>query len=344
MANVNNAQQIIDDSQLTNMVAQQGFEHRLQQRSNNSEHTTTLMEGSFFFDNLPSGISIHGTEATETRDIFSSTELPASLSFNILLAGSVNFIVNHTEYYFSATQHHSACFVSVLSKNELFTRRLVSGEFIRKVNIFIKREWLEKHCITKEDKTLVETLFRHHALLCQWLDSGKFTEIAQQLLLVATNAEKSNALTTTLQKEQIAYALLTELLKTLPEQLKKNSLTGKPIANTSKKRQLKSMKIARYLVEQELPITVDVNKIAKTFGLSVSTLQRHFKEAFNMTVSEYVRVKHLERAKVAISLQNTTIGEAAFHAGYNHVSNFTAAFKKQFNITPASLLKVHQID
>ena len=88
---------------------------------------------------------------------------------------------------------------------------------------------------------------------------------------------------------------------------------------------------------------VSLEEIANTIGLSISTLQRRFKKDYGTTVVDYIRQKRLEKARTAIAINGLSIGEAAYQAGYNHSSNFITAFKKRFNITPASLLKSHQL-
>jgi len=107
------------------------------------------------------------------------------------------------------------------------------------------------------------------------------------------------------------------------------------IANTPIKQKL------RALIDQYINSDCSVSDIALANNMSVSTLQRRCKNTFNMTVNEYIRLRRLDRAKTAITVQGLSIGQAAYRAGYNHSSNFIAAFKKQYAVTPAELMKVH---
>jgi AraC-like DNA-binding protein len=61
-----------------------------------------------------------------------------------------------------------------------------------------------------------------------------------------------------------------------------------------------------------------------------------------MTVNEYVRLRRLDMAKTALMVEGLSIGEEAYIAGYNHSSNFIAAFKRQFAMTPSELLRSHR--
>lgn len=308
-----------------------------------------VMKGHFFHNELASGLSIHGADVIESDDAVSSTQIPASLSFNILLSGHLEFCLGSNAYLLNNEKKHKSkevnaiCAVSVLEKSELLSRKIAKGQAVRKVNLFIKRIWLEKRCTDSASKIFLKKLFSQHGSLYQWQDSTMFSQLAQQLLALPSE----NSLQTTLLKEQIAYTLLNHLLRVLPSKIDKPS---QPIINVNsslaieEKRQLRKRKnIERYITKElEKPITLAT--ISKHFGLSISSLQRYFKQTYKQTINEYIRQQRLEKAKVAITVEDFTISEAGYQAGYNHVSNFTSAFKKQFGITPASLLKLHQLD
>ena len=189
----------------------------------------------------------------------------------------------------------------------------------------------------------MKKLFSHHGSLYQWQDNSIFSHLAQQLLALPSE----HSLQTNLIKEQIAYTLLNNLLQLLPSKIDNPS---QPLASTNnnlvtkEKKQLRKKKNIERYIAKELgnPITLPI--IAKHFGVSVSSLQRYFKKTYKQTINEYIRQQRLAKAKVAITVKDFSISEAGYQAGYNHVSNFTSAFKKQFGITPANLLKLHQLD
>ncbi len=342
----------INDQEFSSLLSSRGYTNKLL----SSNKAGNVMSGHFFHNELDSGLSIHGADVIESDDALSSTQIPASLSFNILLTGDLQFCLGSNAYRLTSvkkpplkaqdSQHKAikaTCAVSVLTKSELLTRKITKGQAVRKVNLFIKRVWLEKRCINTSSKALLKKLFSNHASLYQWQDNSIFTQLAQQLLALPN--EKT--LQTNLIKEQIAFTLLNNLLQILPSKINKPSqpLThiNKRLASEEKKQLRKKKNIERFIAK-ELENNLTLPAIAKNFGLSVSSLQRYFKQTYQQTINEYIRQQRLEKAKVAITVNDFSICEAAYQAGYNHVSNFTSAFKKQFGITPASLLKLHQLD
>lgn len=84
----------------------------------------------------------------------------------------------------------------------------------------------------------------------------------------------------------------------------------------------------------ELPLTIE--ELGRRFGLSVSALQRQFRQAFSSSVNEYRRSMRLQRARADLE-RGCTIAEAACQAGYTSAANFSTAFRRQFGVSPRDL-------
>lgn len=90
----------------------------------------------------------------------------------------------------------------------------------------------------------------------------------------------------------------------------------------------------RDFVLKHLDRSLTIEEIAFAVGASVSSVQRHFKEHFQMTVFEFIRKERLERACLALERDGITIAQAAYAAGYTDPSNFSVAFKKVYGVPP----------
>lgn len=77
-----------------------------------------------------------------------------------------------------------------------------------------------------------------------------------------------------------------------------------------------------------------LDRIAREVGISTSSIQRHFKEHFGTTVSDFIRQERLETARAALERDGIPISQAAYLAGYRNPSSFTTAFKKAYGVTP----------
>ncbi|MDH2313627.1 helix-turn-helix transcriptional regulator [Methylobacterium brachiatum] len=90
----------------------------------------------------------------------------------------------------------------------------------------------------------------------------------------------------------------------------------------------------RDYVLANLGANLTIERIAAEIGASVSSVQRHFKEHFRMTVFEFIRSERLAQACAALERDGVTIAQAAYVAGYADPSNFTLAFKRAYGVLP----------
>lgn len=79
---------------------------------------------------------------------------------------------------------------------------------------------------------------------------------------------------------------------------------------------------------------LSIDLIAGEAGASTSTIQRHFKEHFGITIFGFIRQKRLEAARAALATDGIPVSQAAHLAGYHNISSFTTAFRKSFGVTP----------
>lgn len=84
--------------------------------------------------------------------------------------------------------------------------------------------------------------------------------------------------------------------------------------------------------ELESPPTLAV--LARSTGLSESTLKRGFHQVFGTTVFGYLRARRMERARTLLERGEVTVLEAATLVGYSNPSNFASAFRRQFGLNP----------
>lgn len=79
--------------------------------------------------------------------------------------------------------------------------------------------------------------------------------------------------------------------------------------------------------------------LADKMSTSRSTLYRKIKANTGLNINGYIRVCRLKKAAELLSTQKYQIKEVAYMVGFTTVSYFTKSFKKQFNISPSSLIK-----
>jgi len=80
-----------------------------------------------------------------------------------------------------------------------------------------------------------------------------------------------------------------------------------------------------------------INDLARMVGLNRSTLCAGFKEVFSVTIFEFCQGYRMGKARELLQDRNLRISQVAEMVGYEHATNFTVAFKKQFGILPKAL-------
>lgn len=77
-----------------------------------------------------------------------------------------------------------------------------------------------------------------------------------------------------------------------------------------------------------------ITKAARRFALSRRTLERRFQEQVGVTLGKWVQLARLIQA-VRLLGQSRSVTDVALDVGYESVSAFIAAFKRQFGVTPS---------
>lgn len=80
--------------------------------------------------------------------------------------------------------------------------------------------------------------------------------------------------------------------------------------------------------------------LARSAGMSHPKLNRCFKHMYGMTVFQYLRYERLNKARGMLENEGVTVTETAYQVGYDSLSHFSQAYKKQFGNSPSSSLRV----
>lgn len=278
------------------------------------------------------GLSLLCCDGEAVEDLHRTLELPPGLGFNLLFAGSVDIAVGDRRCGLGqATPVRDGgglCAAMTLSRAETVAASVPRAQRLRLLGLWVERRWLEDRCRSPADRRHLERIFREHAAVHRWRPPAQTCALALEWISLSTGG----GLESSLRAEQAAIALLSRCLGELAQLL--GDAPGTPSCPRSER--LKQQIDARLRDHRSLA------DMAASLGVSVSTLQRRFKAAYGTTVVDYLRRRRLEIAREALTDEGLSIGEAAYLAGYNHPSNFVAAFRKHFDVTPARLVRLQR--
>lgn len=277
------------------------------------------LDGSYRFETLCSGISLHGGSLTARRS-FQSTRLSEPyIAFVLLLEGSLDFGINRERYRIDADGGH----VILIACDEeiLFSRYLHEGGHTAKLTLKGIDRWLAR----PQYAGLLQAVYREKVR--HWPLDRRLGSLAVKCL----DSVQQDGLAGELQREadvlQLLAGLWTDFLDRFPH---KETAAGPPHLSESFIRSLN-----RAFEEG----AHQVSSLADAMHISERTLQRRLKESFGTTASEWLRHKHMQYALYVLSTDSVSIGETAYRCGYAHVSSFTKAFREYFGCTPAELRK-----
>ena len=83
-----------------------------------------------------------------------------------------------------------------------------------------------------------------------------------------------------------------------------------------------------------LAAPLSMRELAQRFGMSESRLARGFRNAFGMPLFQYVTDMRLKKGHGLLQAGEASVTEVAFSVGYNHVANFSTAFKRAYGVSP----------
>jgi AraC-like DNA-binding protein len=100
-------------------------------------------------------------------------------------------------------------------------------------------------------------------------------------------------------------------------------------------------KQAQEYIEEHYDGTVRIEDLCRVTGVGVRTLQRCFREYFDVTISEFLKTERLNSAHRSLGASqsdNSTVAEIAMQHGFTHLGRFSVEFRKRFGESPRTTL------
>ena len=90
-------------------------------------------------------------------------------------------------------------------------------------------------------------------------------------------------------------------------------------------------------MEKNFMFNMPLEKFGYLTGRSLTTFKRDFHRIFNITPQRWLTQKRLELAHYQLAEKNRKPIEVYLEIGFENLSHFSSAFKKQFGLTPTEL-------
>lgn len=113
--------------------------------------------------------------------------------------------------------------------------------------------------------------------------------------------------------------------------------TNKPVANTNDVTLKRMMQVESILVSNLSAPPPTIPILARTAMMSETKLKNLFKTIYGMGLYEYYQKNRMLRARHLLRSKKYSVKEAGMALGFKNLSNFTIAYKKEFNILPSEI-------
>ncbi len=200
------------------------------------------------------------------------------------------------------------------------------------VNAYFTKAWLEKNVISHQP-SLNTTLLKfinsdRTSIVWPELITGS-EQLSSSIIRILNNPEPDKEVNLLELKMQSLMMLSMLFTKLKEEDIQEHYFE---MSGDDRKKILQSERI---LMENLYASFPGIENIAQTIGMSATKLKSSFKTVYGLTLFDYYQEKRMYAAREMLENGDLKIKEIAASLGYENVSKFTAAFKKQYDVLPS---------
>ena len=283
-----------------------------------------ILEGKLLNYEAPEAFTLYGGTSHELVNTHVVSSIKPCVILTIVLDGTLTFGYDDLEFKLDGARCAEVVMVN-LTHPVSFHRSIEKDNQLTKVNIVISPSWLKSRL--NQNGSPSQFVQTHLNYLRQPIN-GDTLNLINRIL----SCEQPTELLGSLKLESLSLQLIQKMF-TLVDQSESRHIASKEA------RQSERIKRILHFIETHLEAPMSLDVLAARFSMSTSNLQRVFKDELGVTVKSYIRQRRLHVAKTGLERGVLTVTEAAYEAGYNHPANFTNAFKKEFGVPPAKVVK-----
>ncbi|MEM9806088.1 MAG: AraC family transcriptional regulator [Cyanobacteria bacterium P01_D01_bin.56] len=270
---------------------------------------------------LLSGVELKIFEANYFDMCLRNPESPHLVQFEVLLTGAIN-----SGDFLYQDPHHG--YVGGSGIQPAFTSFYPQSQTIRGVNIHIEPQVFRQLFADNQTTPGAELV-----------DALTQTQTVQQIFTPVISPEMRRVV------QQIFSCSLTGVARQFYLQGKVFELIGlqldsiqnrQPSCPSPRPETIDQIYKAAEILRSHLENPPTQKILAQQMGISDRTLQKGFKAVFGITPFTYLTQQRMARAEQLLREPHHTVTEVASWVGYTNPSQFAAAFKRQFGISPSA--------
>jgi AraC-like DNA-binding protein len=285
---------------------------------------------------LPNGLQAVLSDFTIHQDLFMKREKSKDAFYLLRIEEAVitdSLTLNLGGETVTQGQHTRA---AALLTSSLFDFSFVvtGGSSIRGIHILLKKEWMTAYLgIKDQDEVLRQYLsLKTASLNMEPLDAG-YRELLNELFAEGPECDRSAMAKVMIQNR---IMLLVERFFTRLYEKMKGLKAGIGIKNDEI---LRIMDAEALLVRDFSVPAPTIAELARHTAMSETKFKNEFRKIYESGPYEYFQKNRMQRARFMLLSGKYSVKETGLQLGYNNLSNFTIAFKKEFGILPSTMVK-----
>ncbi|WXL25851.1 AraC family transcriptional regulator [Ectopseudomonas mendocina] len=273
------------------------------------------------------GLVLYLSHSQDLVDGCSRNLLSPGLTASVLLEGQADISLPGQRWYSDARRSQNRAMLLNLTDSEQFTRHWQAGRHETKLSLHITPQWLDQYLHSSADGSKqLRQLAKNHLHSQPWLPAANLLQRAQQLEPTAT----LNPVLRRLQRESLALELAVDILQGIEA-----TIPGKRLSNHLQQR----LERLKDWLDSGTANHLSIAQMARELSSNPVDLQKGFRQLYGDTIAAYLRKARLEQAYQALCQQRISVDDAASLAGYEHLSSFSNAFRRQYGIAPSQARK-----
>jgi len=280
-----------------------------------------IFEGLVTATEFREGLGVHTLNARARRSFETKTERVPGVILNCFLEGATEAWLDGKPMDLGRLRHAPVTFsLSAIDEPLSFQRRSAPGEYVRKVSIQMSHEWLHQQSLKIPNPSGFTQRSQYRA---DWEATPKDVQILEQLASIGEFQTPISRL----QGEAMVLELIASTFETLTAPKATPPLT---------RREANQLKRIEDLIQTPGALP-DLSTLARTSGLSLSSLRRLMQKAHGCAPLAYARSVRLAVAKKQLEADTITVAQAAASAGFSTPENFATAFRRAFGTVPSAV-------
>jgi AraC-like DNA-binding protein len=205
-----------------------------------------------------------------------------------------------------------------------------AGSQLRGVTVIFHKEWLAQYLDLESTE---DVLSKYISMKADKLHMEPLDAQYRQWMQTIFESEEDNPLRTTIIQNRIMLMIerfFDHLITKMRESPKTTALAPEDINRV--------IAVEAILTKDLFEPPPTIQQLARQVSVSESKLKKDFKKMYGLPIYEYYQKARMKIARDKLMTGKHSVKEVAMELGYANISNFTAAFKKQFGVLPSTLL------